>query len=105
MELKEGDAKKEETKTTRKKSALATITKVFLWILASVLFIIMLALILIQTSFVQNFARKKIVTYLQNKLHTEIRSESWMWIFPQHFLYKTSLSMTSQKTRYFMEKS
>ncbi len=64
---------KEEVKATRKKSALYTITKVFLWIIASVLFLIMLVLILIQTSFVQNFARKKVVSYLQNKLHTEVR--------------------------------
>lgn len=63
---------KEEVIATRKKSALSTIAKVFLWIIASVLFLIMLALILIQTSFVQNFARKKIVAYLQNKLHTAV---------------------------------
>ncbi len=64
---------KEEVIATRKKSALSTVAKVFLWIIASVLFLIMLALILIQTSFVQNFARKKIVGYLQNKLHTAVR--------------------------------
>ncbi len=67
MELKE-----EESVTTKKKSILYTITKVFLWIIASVLFLIMLVLILIQTSFVQNFARKKVVGYLQNKLKTRV---------------------------------
>jgi translocation and assembly module TamB len=68
MELKESD----ESVTTRKKSILYTITKVFLWIIASFLFLIMLVLILIQTSFVQNFARKKVVGYLQNKLKTRV---------------------------------
>jgi len=67
------ESREEEAKVTRKKSALSTIAKVFLWIIASVLFLIMLVLILIQTSFVQNFARKKVVSYLQNKLHTEVK--------------------------------
>ena len=67
------ESKEEEAITTRKKSALSIIAKVFLWIIASVLFLIMLVLILIQTSFVQNFARKKVVSYLQNKLHTQVR--------------------------------
>ncbi len=67
------ESREEEAKATRKKSALSTIAKVFLWIIASALFLIMLVLILIQTSFVQNFARKKVVSYLQNKLHTEVR--------------------------------
>ena len=69
MELKE----EERTITKRKKSIISTTVKVFLWIIASVLFLIMLVLILIQTSFVQNFARKKIVSYLQNKLNTKVK--------------------------------
>ncbi|MEO6893861.1 MAG: hypothetical protein ABI136_02440, partial [Ginsengibacter sp.] len=67
MELKE-----EANEPKRKKSIISAIVKVFLWIIASVLFIMMLVLILIQTSFVQNFARKKVVGYLQNKLHTKV---------------------------------
>ncbi|MGN6601560.1 MAG: translocation/assembly module TamB domain-containing protein [Ginsengibacter sp.] len=67
------ESTEEEVKVKRKRSALYTIGKVFLWIIASVLFLIMLVLILIQTSFVQNFARKKVVGYLQGKLHTEVK--------------------------------
>src|SRR5690242_5039986 len=67
MELRE-----EVNKPKRKKTIAAAIIKVFLWIIASVLFLVMLVLILIQTSFVQNFARKKVVGYLQNKLHTKV---------------------------------
>jgi hypothetical protein len=67
MELKE-----EANESKRKKSVLSAIVKVFLWIIASVLFLFLLVLILIQTSFVQNFARKKVVVYLQNKLHTKV---------------------------------
>ncbi|HSN08258.1 MAG TPA: hypothetical protein VLS85_04425, partial [Hanamia sp.] len=69
MEIKEEE---EGTATKKKKSNLSTIVKVFLWIIASVLFLIMLVLILIQTSFVQNFARKKVVSYLHNKLNTKV---------------------------------
>ena len=68
MELKE-----EANEPKRKKSVVSAIVKFFLWIIASVLFLIMLILILIQTSFVQNFARKKVVSYLQNKLKTEVQ--------------------------------
>ena len=68
MELKE----EEGTISKRKKSIVSTTVRVFLWIIASVLFLIMLVLILIQTSFVQNFARKKMVSYLQNKLNTKV---------------------------------
>jgi len=68
MELKE----EEESATKKKKPVLSTIIKVFLWIIASLLFLVMLVLILIQTSFVQNFARKKVVSYLDNKLKTKV---------------------------------
>ncbi|MEO8823242.1 MAG: translocation/assembly module TamB domain-containing protein [Ginsengibacter sp.] len=66
------DLKVEGNEPKRKNSVLSVILKGFLWMVASLLFLIMLVLILIQTSFVQNFARKKIVSYLQNKLHTKV---------------------------------
>ena len=56
----------------KKKSLLARIGKVLLWIIGCLIFLIILALILIQTSAVQNFARKKIVSYLENKLKTKV---------------------------------
>jgi len=64
------ELKKEETK--KKKPLLLKIGKVLAWIVASFIFLIVLALILIQTSFVQNFARKKVVSYLENKLKTKV---------------------------------
>src|SRR5690348_11566269 len=66
------EVKEEAIEPKTKKSVGAVLLKVFLWIIASVLFLVMLVLILIQTSFVQNFARKKVVGYLQNKLHTTV---------------------------------
>jgi hypothetical protein len=67
------EVKEEAIEPKTKKSVGAVLLKVFLWIIASLLFLVMLVLILIQTSFVQNFARKKVVGYLQNKLHTTVQ--------------------------------
>jgi translocation and assembly module TamB len=64
------ESKQEEQK--KKRSLLFRLFKVFAWILGSILFLIVLVLLLIQTSFVQNFARKKVVTYLENKLKTKV---------------------------------
>lgn len=64
------ELKKEEKK--KKRPFLFTLGKVFAWIAASLFFLVILILLLIQTSFVQNFARKKIVSYLDHKLKTRV---------------------------------
>ncbi|MGY4539702.1 hypothetical protein ACVW0P_004141 [Mucilaginibacter sp. UYNi724] len=46
--------------------------KTILWIIASVIFLILLVVILIQVPAVQNFAKDKAVTFLQNKIHTKV---------------------------------
>ncbi len=56
----------------KKRSLLAKTGRVVAWILASLVFLIILILILIQVPAVQNFARKKVVSYLENKLHTKV---------------------------------
>ncbi|MEP6583797.1 MAG: translocation/assembly module TamB domain-containing protein, partial [Ginsengibacter sp.] len=56
----------------KKRSLLAKTGRVFAWIIASIIFLVILVLILIQVPAVQNFARKKVVTYLENKLHTKV---------------------------------
>ncbi|MDP4284762.1 MAG: translocation/assembly module TamB domain-containing protein [Bacteroidota bacterium] len=61
---------KQETK--HKRSVLSKSGRIFAWILASVIFLVFLVLIFIQTPFVQNYARKKIVIYLENKLKTKV---------------------------------
>ncbi|MEO8721258.1 MAG: AsmA family protein, partial [Ginsengibacter sp.] len=58
--------------TKKKKPLISVLAKILVWILGSSIFLIILILILIQTSFVQNFARKKVVNYLENKLHTQV---------------------------------
>ncbi|MGZ3755628.1 MAG: translocation/assembly module TamB domain-containing protein [Mucilaginibacter sp.] len=47
--------------------------KTLLWIIASVIFLVLLVVILIQVPAVQNFAKNKTVTYLQNKIHTKVK--------------------------------
>ena len=63
---------KKENPARKKKSVLARVGKVLLWIVGCLIFLVLLVLILIQTAPVQNFARKKIVSYLENKLKTKV---------------------------------
>src|SRR5436190_953203 len=61
-----------KTAPRKKRSLLAKAGKVLAWILASLIFLIILVLILIQLPAVQNFARKKVVSYLEHKLKTRV---------------------------------
>ncbi|HWZ34803.1 MAG TPA: hypothetical protein VNW51_01525, partial [Mucilaginibacter sp.] len=47
--------------------------KTILWIIASVVFLVLLVVVLIQVPAVQNFAKNKAVTFLQNKIHTKVK--------------------------------
>jgi hypothetical protein len=64
------ESKEEVTK--KKRPLISKLARILVWILGSVVFLVILVLILIQTSFVQNFARKKVVSYLEHKLHTTV---------------------------------
>lgn len=46
--------------------------KIFLWIIAGIIGLVILALILIQVPAVQNIARKKVVSFLENKIKTKV---------------------------------
>ena len=47
--------------------------KTILWIVASVIFLVLLVVILIQVPAVQNFAKNKAVNFLQGKIHTRVQ--------------------------------
>lgn len=47
--------------------------KTILWIVASVIFLVLLVVILIQVPAVQTLVKDKAVTYLQNKIHTKVK--------------------------------
>jgi len=62
------------------------ILKILAWIIAGILLLILLVLILIQVPAVQNFARKKAVTYLQGKLHTQVAIGKLTVDFPKRIV-------------------
>ncbi|HVW97729.1 MAG TPA: translocation/assembly module TamB domain-containing protein [Mucilaginibacter sp.] len=47
--------------------------KTILWIIASLIFLVLLLIILIQVPAVQNFAKNKAVTFIENKIHTPVK--------------------------------
>lgn len=61
------------TTTPRKKRSLPVkIARIFGFFILSIILLVVLVLLLIQTGPVQNFGRKKIVSYLQTKLKTRV---------------------------------
>ena len=60
------------TSTSPKRSVGAKIGRGFAIFLLSIIMLVVLVLILIQTAPVQNFGRKKIVSFLENKLKTRV---------------------------------
>lgn len=56
------------------------------WIVASVLFLVLLIYILIQVPAVQNFARKKVVSFLENKIHTKVEIARLLLDFPKRLV-------------------
>jgi uncharacterized protein involved in outer membrane biogenesis len=47
--------------------------KTILWIIASVIFLVLLLVILIQVPAVQNFVKDKAVSFIQGKIHTPVK--------------------------------
>ncbi len=56
------------------------------WILASVIFLLLLIYILIQIPAVQNIARKKVVAFLENKIHTKVEIAKLSLDFPKRLV-------------------
>jgi hypothetical protein len=69
--------------TVKKKSVLKKIGKGIGIFILSILVLIVLILVLIQTGPVQNFGRKKIVSFLENKLKTEVDIKRLSIDFPK----------------------
>lgn len=73
----------QEKSTPPKKSVLAKIGRGIGIFILSIIALIVLVLILIQTAPVQNFARKKIVAFLENKLKTRVEIKRLDIDFPK----------------------
>lgn len=71
-----------------KRSLWAKVRRGIAIFFSSVLALIILILLLIQTETVQNFARKKIVTFLENKLGTQVAIEGLDISFPKMVVLK-----------------
>ncbi len=62
------------------------ILKIFAWIIGVVIFLILLVYILIQVPAVQNFAKNKVVSYLQNKIKTKVEIGKLSLDFPKRLV-------------------
>ncbi len=65
----------ESTKKTplkKKRTLVFKLLRIFAWILGSVIFLIIVVLLLVQLPSVQNFGRKKVVTFLEGKIKTKV---------------------------------
>ena len=79
----------EEKSTPKKRRTLAAkIANVLAYILVSLFFLFVLIIVLIQTPPVQNFARGKIQSFLQDKLKTKVLIGKIDISFPNSVLLK-----------------
>ncbi|HWB24668.1 MAG TPA: translocation/assembly module TamB domain-containing protein [Chitinophagaceae bacterium] len=58
------------------------------WIIGSIIFLLVLVLILIQVPAVQNFAKNKVVAYLQKKIKTKVSIDKLSISFPKEVVLK-----------------
>lgn len=70
------------------KKLLRISVKIVLWVAASLLLLLLCLVLLIQVPSVQNFARKKAVSYLTEKLQTPVRIDSLSIEFPKQIVLK-----------------
>jgi hypothetical protein len=63
-----------------------TVLKVFAWIIGIVIFLILLIYILIQVPAVQNFAKNKVVAYVQGKIKTKVEIGKLSLDFPKRLV-------------------
>lgn len=64
---------KENTKSSRTKKYLRKALKFLLWTIVSFITLFLLIVVLIQVPYIQNLVKDKAVTYLQNKIGTEVK--------------------------------
>ncbi len=63
-----------------------TVLKVFAWIIGVVIFLILLVYVLIQVPAVQNFAKNKVVAYVQGKIKTKVEIGRLSLDFPKRLV-------------------
>src|SRR4249919_265010 len=74
--------------STKFKRIARRISRIILKLIIIFLFLVVVILFLLQTSFVQNFGRKKIQAYLESKLHTKVIVGDLSVDFPKNIVLK-----------------
>lgn len=69
--------------STKLKKYLRKTLKIFLWIILSIIGLVLLILLLLQIPYFQNIAKDKAVTYLENKIGTDVNVERLTIDFPK----------------------
>ncbi len=74
--------------SSRYKRIVRRFSRIILRVIIIFLFLVVIVLFLLQTSFVQNFGRKKIQAYLESKLHTKVIIGELSIDFPKNIALK-----------------
>lgn len=59
------------------------VLKTLLWIIASIIFLILLVIVLIQVPSIQNFLKNKAVTFIEGKIHTKVKIDHFSLGLPK----------------------
>ena len=78
----------DKSPSSRFKRIARRISRITLRVIIIILLLIIISLFLLQTSFVQNFGRKKIQAYLESKLHTKVIIGDLSVDFPKTIVLK-----------------
>lgn len=79
------------------KKAFRKALKIIAWIAGSIILLLIILLILIQIPSVQNFAKNKIVAYLEDKIHTKVSIEKLSIAFPKQIVLEKVYMEDQQK--------
>jgi hypothetical protein len=79
------------------KKILRKSLKILAWVVGSIIFLLLLVLILIQIPAVQNFAKDKLVGYLENKIHTKVAIGKLSIDFPKQIVLENVYLEDQQK--------
>src|SRR5580765_3389699 len=74
--------------SSRFKRTVRRISRIIIRVIIIFLLLVVIILFLLQTSFVQNFGRKKIQAYLESKLHTKVIIGEFSVDFPKNIVLK-----------------
>jgi hypothetical protein len=81
------------------------VLKVFAWIIGIFIFLVLLVYILIQVPGVQNYAKGKVVSYIQNKIKTKVEIGKLSLDFPKRLVLEQVYFEDQKKILYYTEEN